>query len=219
MMLFLLHKMGIKFWQIQESNQITMHKFNQKFAPCYQYTKPSMDYTHLLNELNKANSFELYRLHVAIGYELENPKRILSIKQQLRIGAELSYFHYAKNKLVKAKLLEMRQKNVVVLDHEQNKRFIIPYYMLNIEGANVEIYENKNTNVLTANTLKVGDWVGFNNNGENIIGVIKRINGKTVTLTTNEGRQWRVAYSYLYRVHDGETNINVLLMQQENIHE
>ena len=30
-----------------------------------------MDYTHLLNELNKATSFDLYRLHVAIGNELE----------------------------------------------------------------------------------------------------------------------------------------------------
>ena len=36
-----------------------------------------MDYTHLLNELNKATAFDLYRLHVAIGNELENPRRIL----------------------------------------------------------------------------------------------------------------------------------------------
>jgi len=169
-----------------------------------------MDYTHLLNALNKATAFDLYRLHVAIGNELENPKRILNIKQKLRIGMELSYFDHVENRLVKAKLLEMRQKNAVVLDYEQNKRFVIPYYMLNIDGIDVDIYESKNSETLTANMLKVGDCVGFNKNGENIAGIIKRINHKTVTLETSSGHQWRVAYSFLYRVLDAEISINAL---------
>lgn len=167
-----------------------------------------MDYTHLLSELNKASAFDLYRLHVAIGKELENSKRISSIKQALRIGMELTYFYYTENRLVKGKLLEMRQKNAVMLNHENNKRFIIPYYMLNIAGADVEIYETKKTESLTANMLKVGDYVGFNKDDESIIGVIRRINYKTVTVETNAGRQWRVSYSFLYRVHDGEISAN-----------
>ncbi len=176
-----------------------------------------MDYTRLLNELNKASAFELYRLHVAIGNELENVKRILSIKQKLRIGMELSYFYYIENRLVKAKLLEMRKKNVIVLDHEKNKRFVIPYYMLNVDGREVEIYETKNTDLLTANTMKVGDCVGFNKDGERIVGIIKRINHKTVTLKTNLGNQWRVAYSFLYRVHDAKTIINSLSIKHSSV--
>lgn len=169
-----------------------------------------MDYTHLLNELNKATSFDLYRLHVAIGNELENPKRILSIKQKLRIGMELSYFDQVENRLITSKLLEMRQKNAVVLDHEKNKRFVIPYYMLNVDGIDVDIYESNNTETLTANMLKVGDCVGFNKDGESIIGIIKRINHKTITLETNSGHQWRVAYSFLYRVYDVEKSMHAL---------
>ena len=169
-----------------------------------------MNYTHLLNELNKASSFDLYRLHVAIGNEIENPKRILNIKQKLRIGMELSYFYHVENRLVKAKLLEMRQKNVVVLDHEKNKRFVIPYYMLNVGGINTEIYEYKNKESLTPNTLKVGDCVGFNKDGESIVGTIKRINHKTVSLKTNTAHQWRVAYTFLYRVYDVEIPTNTL---------
>ncbi len=169
-----------------------------------------MDYTHLLNELNNATTFDLYRLYCAIGNELEKPNRIISIKKKLRIGMELSYFHEAENRLVKAKLLEVRQKNVVVLDHEKNRRYAIPYYMLNIDGSDVDIYESKNNEVLTANMLKVGDCVGFNKDGENIIGIIKRINHKTVTLMTNSGHQWRVAYSFLYRVYDAKLAMNTL---------
>jgi len=169
-----------------------------------------MDYTHLLTELNKANAFDLYRLHVAIGNELDNPKRISDIKQKLKIGMELSYFCYTENRLMKAKLLEMRQKNVVVLDYEKNRRFVIPYYMINLENVDPGIYEHKSTDVLTANTVKVGDCVGFNKDGESIIGVVKRINFKTVTLKTNAGTQWRVAYSFLYRVYDSEVAFNAL---------
>lgn len=163
-----------------------------------------MDYTHLLTELNKANLFDLYRLHVAIGHELESPQRILAMKQKLHIGMELSYFYHVDNRLVKAKLLEMKQKNVVVLDHEKNKRFVLPYYMLNIDNSDIDIRTTKQKESLTPNTVKVGERVGFNKEGQSIVGVITRINHKTVTLETSMGQQWRVAYVYLYRVYDTE---------------
>ena len=172
-----------------------------------------MDYTYFVNELNNATTFDLYRLYVVIDNELENPKRILRIKQQLRIGMELSYFHHAENRLVKVKLLDMRKKNAVVFDHEKNRAVAVPYYMLNIDGTDANIYESEHTKTLTANTLKVGDCVGFYKDGENIIGIIKRINQKTVTLKTNAGPQWRVSYSLLHRVHDAETTMHTLQHQ------
>lgn len=179
-----------------------------------------MDYTYLVSELNNATTFDLYRLHVAISNELENPRRILNIKQKLRIGMELSYFCHIENRLINAKLFEMRQKNVVVLDHEKNKRFVIPYYMLNVDGIDAQIYESKNTEILTPNTLKVGDCVGFSKEGESIVGIIKRINHKTVTLETNSGHQWRVAYSFLYRVYDAEKVTHTLpIHAHPNIHD
>jgi len=172
-----------------------------------------MDYTHLLEELKTATAFDLHRLHMAIGNELEDPKRILSIRQKLRIGMEINYFYYLENRLIKAKLLEMKQKNVVILDHEQNRRFAIPYYMLNVDNIDVEIYESEKTGELTANNLKVGDCVGFNNDGESIVGIIKRINHKTVTLKTNMGNQWRVAYAHLYKIHDAQITTNAISAQ------
>lgn len=161
-----------------------------------------MNYANLLSELNQASLFDLYRLRVAIGNELTNPTRLQAIKQKLSIGMALSYFDAAENRLIKAKLLELRQKNVVILDVEQQKRFVMPYYMLNIAGTETSIQAS--SDVLTINTLKVGDCVGFSKDGKDIVGIIKRLNHKTVTLATHSGTQWRVAYSYLYRIHDGE---------------
>ena len=70
-----------------------------------------MNYTHLVQELNSATTFDLYRLHVAIGNELKNPKRILSIKRNLRVGMQLSYFYHAENRLIKSKLLKMGEND------------------------------------------------------------------------------------------------------------
>ena len=164
-----------------------------------------MDYTQLLKELNQVNSFDLFRLSVAIRHQLEDPKRIAGIKQQLRIGMILSYFDAAENRLINTVLLEKRHKTVLVLDQKSNKKWVLGYYMLNIDGVDVDIYTSKNSDNLTANHVKVGERVGFNKEGEEIVGIIKRINQKTVTLETTSGRSWRVSYDFLYRVHEGET--------------
>ena len=101
----------------------------------------------------------------------------------------------------------LRQKKMIVLDYEKNMSFIMPYYMANIEDIDVTIYESKNTETLTANMLKVGDCVGFDNNDERIVGIITKLNHKTVTLKTNSAHQWRVHYPALYRIHDGEKSM------------
>lgn len=173
-----------------------------------------MNYAHLLSEFNEASAFDLYRLYVAINNELANPNRILSIKRKLQIGMELSYLNCYENRLVKATVLELKQKRTVVRDHEKNKCFIVPYYMLDFDERDLEIDKYKNMDPLTANTVKVGDCVGFNKDGVSIVGIIKRINGKTVTFITKAGHQWRVAYSHLYRVHEAEITFKPLTNQK-----
>ena len=163
-----------------------------------------MNYTNLLNELEHASLFDLYRLRVAISKELDNPDKIRDLKRMLRIDMELSYFDYVKNKLVKTRVLELGRKRVLVLDLEQQKKFFMPYYMLNVDNIDTSIYEK--TDNLTANNLSVGDCVGFRSSrdGRDIAGVIERLNRKTVSLITSSGSKWLVDYSYLHRIHDAE---------------
>ena len=153
-----------------------------------------MDYTYLINELNKASAFDLYRLYAAIGKELRNPNRINVIKQALIIGMELSYFDFVENRLIKARLLEVKQKNALVLQLESNKQFFIPYSVINLDSIDTEIYKATASEPFTANTLKVGDSVSFYKNGEIIVGIIKRINYKTVSIETKNHGKWRVGY-------------------------
>jgi hypothetical protein len=60
------------------------------------------------------------------------------------------------------------------------------------------------TEKLSKNNLKLGDYVGFNKDGEQITGVVTRLNFKTMSLVTTDGRHWRVGYAHLYKIIDTE---------------
>ena len=52
--------------------------------------------------------------------------------------------------------------------------------------------------------MSIGDVVGFNHDGSQIVGVIVRLNYKTVTMLTKDDHSWRVAYNYLFKVIDAD---------------
>jgi hypothetical protein len=162
-----------------------------------------MDYKRLLDEFSKANMFDLFRLSEAILKELDSPDRIDRIKNSIHVGMEVSYFEDRENRLINAKVTEKKIKKVVVYAPEKGHKVTMPYCMLNLGDADVDIPESKADN-LTANNVKVGDWVGFHHNGEDIIGMIRKINRATVSLTTTSKKRWRVHYEHLFRVHDAE---------------
>ena len=66
---------------------------------------------------------------------------------------------------------------------------------------NVHFHTNQE---LPPNNLSVGDIVGFTHNGKDVVGMIQRINQKTVSLISTTGMKWRVGYSHLQRIHVAE---------------
>lgn len=68
-----------------------------------------MDYTKILEELNRASLFDLHRLQSAIYQELLNPMRIDQIKAQLKIGQAISYFDPQSNDLIDAVILKFKK--------------------------------------------------------------------------------------------------------------
>jgi hypothetical protein len=174
-----------------------------------------VNYTHLLQELNKASSFDLHRLRVAIDHEIESPARIIAIKQKLRIGMDISFFCDKRNQLVPATLLKCHQKRALVVDKEGGQSYNMPYYMLNVDHVDTDIYQTSSSESLTANNLKIGERVGFKREGDSIVGTIVRLNQKTVTINTSTKGQWRVAYAFLYKVYEGEMADAHLILAHE----
>lgn len=174
-----------------------------------------MDYTQVLALLKDASPFDLFRIKTAIQNEIESPEKIKMIRRCFAVGDQVSYFDNNTNSLRPALVLEKNIKKVLVQDLVDNKKWNMPYYMLNLTGKESDIHAPAQAK-LTKNHLKVGELVGFMNEGKQIIGHINKLNHKTVSLITLENKSWYVYYGSLFKVLENglETNSGRLLIEQ-----
>jgi len=160
-----------------------------------------MDFSALLAALNQASGFELYRLRAAIDRVLDDPKWIVAIQSQLRIGQKVEYFDARINGLCAGQVLEFRKKEILVRHLDSGRLWLIAYTAINLDGADVRIRDNP-VRGLSRQEVAVGDVVGFlDHEQRQRSGQIVRLNDKTVTLDA-DGQKWRVAYALLHRVVD-----------------
>ena len=160
-----------------------------------------MNFSETIATLNKASAFDLYRLRAAIDRVLDQPGWMDAVRSRLRIGQSIEYFDPQANRPHSGQILELRRKQAVVLDLATQKRWLISYAAVNLDGADVEIRE-KPKQGLGRNEVAVGDVVGFlDRNHQQRSGRIVRLNDKTVTLHCGQ-LQWRVSYGLLHRVVD-----------------
>lgn len=160
-----------------------------------------MNYSDIVNQLNNANGFDLYRLNVAIGKMLEDPKHMAQLKARVTPGQQVEYFDHQSNSLRQATLLKFKRKWVVVKNLDDGKIWELPYYVINLHNADADIYANNAKPGIDRNELKVGDIVGFRDYDNNeIYGTVQRLNQKTATLNCN-GAKWLVGYQLLLKVY------------------
>ncbi len=159
-----------------------------------------MNYSDIINALDSATGFDLFRVKVAIDRMLDDPNRILELKKNLKKGQEVEYFDPDKNRTVKAEVVDFKRTRVAVKHINDGARWDIPYYFININEVDTTISKSGDKPGLDRNEVKVGDKVGFIDS-ENIehYGDIVRLNPKTVTLNC-DGNKWRVSYHFLFKV-------------------
>lgn len=162
-----------------------------------------MDYGSILTELQQASSFELFRLQAAINQLLDDPARLCAIKRRLKVGMELRYFETGENRLIPARLLQIRKTRVLVQELETGKRWTIPLVMINIDHQQVDITPRKQG--VDRLSLHVGERVGFTGHGgEELFGRIIKLNPRRAKVQTNDA-VWTVYYESIFTVIDGET--------------
>ena len=162
-----------------------------------------MNFSEVVKTLNQASAFDLYRMRAAIDRVLDEPRWTQAIQRRLQVGQEVQYFSVQVNGLRRATVLELRRKQVVVREVETGAEWLLPYACINLDGADVQIRENKPQG-LGRNEFAVGEVVGFlDRDQQQRTGRVLRLNEKTVTLQCDQV-QWRVGYSFLHRVVDAE---------------
>jgi hypothetical protein len=164
-----------------------------------------MDYSKIMNELGEASLFDLYRLRAAIDKELDDPDRVEKIRRLIKVGETVRYFVDEENRLIEAEVLEIKRTRVLVRNKHDLKRWDIPFYMINLEGIPVDIVRPENTKGISRHEVRIGDFYGFRDRANNVLrGKVIRINPKTVTLFVEPNQNWRVGYSMLHSIIDGQ---------------
>ena len=167
--------------------------------------REQMDFSKIISELDNASLFDLYRLKSAIGKELDNPRRIAEIKRMIKVGDTISYFVSEENRLIEAEVLELKRTRVLVQNKRDMKRWDIPFYMINTEGISVDITRQDKIAGMDRHEIRIGDIVGFKDKtNNNRRGKVVRINPKTVTLFVEPNQKWRVSYSMLHPIINGQ---------------
>jgi hypothetical protein len=170
-----------------------------------------MNYSKILDELNRASLFELYRLEQAIRRSLEDPVRVKNIKDSLKVGQDIEYFDAEENRLVEASIIELKRTRALVKNRHDGKRWNIPFYHINLDHADIAISGSKGK--LDRNSLKVGDKVAFKDRkGNELFGEVIKLNQKTAGVLVGVVR-WKVSYALLSLVIEGELGIEMNLIE------
>jgi len=166
-----------------------------------------MDYSKILQELEKASLFDLYRLSIAIEDELRNPQRIIDIKQSLRIGQEIRWFDNNTNKLEKAIVEKLTPTRCEIKNLSNGEEWRILYASINMDDVDTSIHSNQKFG-LKKSALKVDDIVSFLDKEHKLqFAKVQKLNPKTAGVITMEGVQWRVSYSALSKNMDIDADI------------
>jgi hypothetical protein len=143
-------------------------------------------------------SAELYRLYLAIGKMLDDPRRILEVRQRLHLGMSVDYV--GDNPLEppsQGTIVELRHTQAVVQDSRSRRHWAIPYAAI-IPGMTAPAHpEPPPSPRAKRDESFIGDTVGLTDKHLNErIGTIVRLNAKTasIAVTGSEGH-WRVSYA------------------------
>ena len=100
-----------------------------------------MNFSETIANLNSASAFELYRLRAAIDRVLGQAGWMDAVRSRLRVAQAIQYFDPVANRSQQGQVLELRRKQAVVLELATQKRWLISYAAINLDGTDVVIRE------------------------------------------------------------------------------
>jgi hypothetical protein len=179
---------------------MTKNTLSYRPKPILNSQMSPMNYSQIIEALNSATGFDLFRIQSAINKMLDDPKRVDELRGQLTIGQEIEYFDPEQNRAIKAVVKKFKRTRISVVNVEDGRSWDLPYYYINIHGIDTAISSQNKQVGLDRNEVSVGEKVGFLDRDNNeIYGNIIRLNQKTVTINCPNA-QWRVAYGQLFKV-------------------
>ncbi len=165
-----------------------------------------MNYSRIIDDLNSASLFDLFRLYVAINQQLDDPKRIDQVKSRLRPGMKIKFFSWDKNRLLEGIVIKLNRTQCEVRCHDDQLVWNVRYCSINLDEVETDILVSTASKGISRTQLRVGDLVGFcDRQNREKYGQVIALNQKTASILVNEREKWRVAYSFLFPIIEGDS--------------
>jgi hypothetical protein len=164
-----------------------------------------MDYAALLDALEKASLFDLWRLNAAIARALEDPRRNEAIRAKLCVGQAVRYFEAKENREIGGRIVEIKRSRALIQHDHDGKLWDIPFYMIHLQGTGLDAQSSRVAGKVRRDSLQVGDLVGYRSREHrDVYGVVVKLNPKTAIVQLPDGQRWKVSYGLLSYVLEAE---------------
>lgn len=165
-------------------------------------TDDTSDQNALLSGLEKLSPIQLYRLSTAINGLLSDPALSKKVRDSICSGQEVTYFSAKENRYKRGVVQELGRNHALVRCENESLGWRVPFYALCLEEPPIETTGHHK---VSKSTLKVGESVGFfTRDKRELYGTVIKLNPTTARVLLPTGQRWRVAYSLLFYVLEGE---------------
>ena len=163
--------------------------------------------SRMIEALQGASSLQLYQMRTLIDEMLADPKRMMAVRASLHLGQAVRFVDHRSGQIRHGKLIARHDHQVTVLEEQVRRTWKIPYVAIeaaqHVPGEQAKPYDPppEPATPAMAQPVKVGDKVTFDDaDGHSQVGIVKRVNRRTATLETMDGRTWRVDFQLLRHV-------------------
>lgn len=157
--------------------------------------------TRMLEALQDAPSLQLYQMRSLIDTMLAEPKRTMAARASLHLGQAVQFVDFRSGQIRLGKLVARHDTQATVIEEGVRRSWKIPYVAIApaelTPGTQSKPYEPPPEPAAPQGQreFQLGDKVTFDDaKGVAQVGMVKRVNRRTATLETMDGRTWRVDF-------------------------
>lgn len=158
----------------------------------------------MIDALDGASNLQLYQLKTLIEGMLAHPKRTMDACASLHLGQVVCFVDFRSGQLRQGKVIAKHPTQATVFEESVRRSWKIPYVSIApaeiMPGDTAKPYDPppEPAKPRGPSGFALGDRVSFDDGkGNTIIGMVTKINRRTVSIATDDGKSWRVDFPLL----------------------
>ena len=134
---------------------------------------------------------------------VKDESRLQRLRYSLKPGMKTSFFSKRENRLVPITIKAVQKTRALVIRDDDQTTWSVLIEYINVDNLGITSPTEHKAGQLNRSNLHVGANVGFILRGQEVFGVVKKLNPSTAKIVLPSGQIWHIDYSYLFPVCEG----------------